>query len=229
VPARPESDVRDFYIQRKLVTNEDYMEFVKANGYRVDRRDEEWDEEAKEKLPSFVDATGLPGPRSWSNGSFGDPSSAGDPVRGITIDEARAYARWFSRRVDGPFRLPTRAEWEIAAGYDPATRSVRAYPFGDVFDASSLASGAKEPPGAGKGMKGRSPLGLLDLTGNLRQWVESSSRDPATKGSDFAATEDEARELARVRHTERARARAPEEQKSLLLRTGFRLVRDLDH
>jgi iron(II)-dependent oxidoreductase len=223
IPARPELGVRHFYIQRKLVTNEEYAKFVHDGGYD-DGRYDLWDAQGTQKLPSLRDASGQPGPRNWKDGTW--TGRAEDPVRGITIHEARAYARWLSRR-GGYTRLPTAAEWEVAAGYDPARRLVRGYPWGEAFDADSLRCGAKELPE--QGMKGHSPLGLLDATGLLRQWVEVDSTTYGTKGSEFSATEAEARDLARVKHTETIQGLSVAEMKAPLLKIGFRLVRDVDH
>ncbi len=228
VPAR-EAGARDFCIQRKLVTNEEYAEFVRDGGYEGEREDL-WDEDARKKLPTFVDTDGRPGPRGWA-GDGERPPPYNQPVRGVTIEEARAYGRWLShKRGQGYYRLPTAAEWEIAAGYDAVSDHVRLYPWGEAFDASALSVGAQEPPRTGKGMKGTSPAGLIDLSGSVRQWVEYKMDSGRTKGSDFAATEDEARTLAKVRNTALPGSEdlSAGERKSLLLRTGFRLVRDVD-
>ncbi|MFN2163631.1 MAG: SUMF1/EgtB/PvdO family nonheme iron enzyme, partial [Candidatus Promineifilaceae bacterium] len=50
------------------------------------------------------------------------------PVAGVTWYGAQAYCEW---RDD---RLPTEAEWELAAGWDFETESKRVYPWGDEFD-----------------------------------------------------------------------------------------------
>jgi iron(II)-dependent oxidoreductase len=231
IPERPEAGVRDFFIQRKLVTNHDYAKFVDDGGYEKERTDI-WDAEAKTKLPTFTDTDGRPGPRGWRSTSPHGARWIGasdDPVRGITIEEARAYARWSTRQHGAVrFRLPTAAEWEVAAGYDPRAERTHEYPWGDAFDSSWVTCAAKEPPHSGKGMKGRSPLGLLDVTGSVRQWVELKDGAFGTKGSDFAAEEDEARALALVVRTERPplvdRDFVESAGRALLLRTGFRLV-----
>ena len=56
----------------------------------------------------FVDRTGLPGPRAWSNQSFPE-GKADHPVTDVTWYEAAAYAAFRGKQ------LPTIFQWEKAA------------------------------------------------------------------------------------------------------------------
>lgn len=125
----------------------------------------------------FVAATGARAPRYW-DGREHPPGLAAEPVVGIGWQDACAYCSWVG------MRLPTEAEWEyVCRGSDG-----RAFPWGDAWDpaiglAVVLSSNDPDavwplvatpgPPGpAPAGTRnGRSPFGVLDLSGNVSEWV----------------------------------------------------------
>ena len=225
VPAVGELDLAPFYALRTEVTNQEYKAFVEAGGY-ADRT--LWDEEALPALAGFLDGTpgegARPGPRTWRQGSYGDEANALRPVTGVTWWEARAYARWRSRVTGRTWRLPGAAEWEAAAGWDPETRRLAAYPWGDAFDAGRLVCGATTAARVGTTPEDRSPLGLLDPAGNASEWVElGQPARPGLKGASFAVPPPVARHLAQVRTLGRPEPAPPPE---LLGSIGFRLVVD---
>src|SRR5581483_6270769 len=128
VPDVPELGTGSCYVQRTEVTNAAWKEFVDAKGYETL---DLWDEAARPLLATFTD--GCPGgqcghraPRSWMDGGPGDQSNVERPVRGVSFFEARAFARWRSRVTGAKWRLPTEREWEVAAGWDPASGALRA-------------------------------------------------------------------------------------------------------
>ena len=90
------------------------------------------------------------------------------PVVGVTWEDALAYARWVTRR------LPTEAEWEKAArGVDG-----RSWPWGDEPPegqdppVANLGDEDGAPSPVGSFPEGRSPIGALDMAGNVWEWCQ---------------------------------------------------------
>ena len=226
LPELRELQLEPCFLGRTEVTNEEFKAFVDAGGYQDDAW---WDPEALPLRRGFLDATPgarQPGPRTWRQGSYGDAANAVRPVTGVTWWEARAFARWRSQRSGQRWRLPTRLEWEAAAGWSPETRRLGAYPWGDEFAAGALVCAASTPSPVGSAPQDRSPLGALDLGGNVSEWVEAGvPARPALKGASYAVAPAVARHLASVETVGRPDAAPPAE---LLSAIGFRLVLEPD-
>jgi sulfatase modifying factor 1 len=118
-------------------------------------------EVTNEQYGKFVEATGSKTPLFYSDPNFNNPKQ---PVVGINYKDAVAYARWFGKR------LPSEAEWEKAArGNDR-----RIYPWGNDFVQSSCNSyidQLKSPATIGYYPEGASPYGVMDMAGNVSEWV----------------------------------------------------------
>ena len=117
----------------------------------------------------------------WDPNYFSDKPDY--PVLGVTFEEALAYASWAGKR------LPTEAEWEKAASWDPIASKKRLYSWGDESPAGRANIATGKPVPVTDANKDRSPYGVLNLSGNALEWVDApyapyEGNDAA--GSDYA-------------------------------------------
>jgi formylglycine-generating enzyme required for sulfatase activity len=157
-----------FWIDRTEVTNARYVQFLNAlGGHRgscgghdcVETNVEEEDSHIRREAGQYLVESG-----------FED-----HPVTEVTWFGAQAYCEWAGRR------LPTEAEWEKAArGADG-----RLYPWGNSMPDCGKAQygdcGGRTVP-VGSRPAGASPYGVLDMAGNVWEWV-ADWYEPAYYGS----------------------------------------------
>ncbi|MDT3400067.1 ergothioneine biosynthesis protein EgtB [Streptomyces sp. B1866] len=166
-------EVAAFHIDTTPVSNGAYARFVEDGGYRDPRwwAPAGWDHVREHGLyaPLFWRRDGAGG---WVRRRFGvtEEVPAHEPVLHVSWYEADAYARWTGRR------LPTEAEWEKAARYDPATGLSRRYPWGDADPApehANLGQRHLRPARVGSYPRGASALGVRQLIGDVWEWTAS--------------------------------------------------------
>jgi iron(II)-dependent oxidoreductase len=171
---RPAHDVHvdAYHIDTVPVTNGKYAEFIAAGGYDDPRW---WSEEGW----AYRQRANLSAPRfwtrdgdSWLRTRFGvvEPIAEHEPVLHVCYYEAEAYAAWAGKR------LPTEAEWEKAARFDPATGRSRRYPWGDEDpgpEHANLGQTHLRPAEVGAYPAGESPLGVAQLIGDVWEWTAS--------------------------------------------------------
>lgn len=117
------------------------------------------------------DVPTAPLPTSWTLGAV-PAAQANYPVHSIPPEAADRYVIWLSEKTGRQFRLPSEAEWEVAAG-----ASSRHYPWGDHFEAdhaNTLEAGILWTTPVGIFPKGRSVFGCFDMGGNVEEFVSNS-------------------------------------------------------
>lgn len=96
-----------------------------------------------------------------------DPQFDNYPVVHVPWSAAKAYCTWRGKR------LPTEAEWEMAAGWDATLGAKVLWPWGNNPDAAPVNVNGHLPDTVVVGTMSadRSPAGVLDMGGNVREWV----------------------------------------------------------
>lgn len=123
-------------------------------------------------------ASGHPAPSDWGAQS----AKLDHPVVNVSWHDAMAYAAWLSKLTGDPWKLPTEAEWEKAARWDPQNSASRLFPWGDRFEstrcntAESFIRGTTPVGSYGPedpSRDGSSPCGAQDMAGNVWEWTSS--------------------------------------------------------
>lgn len=146
-----------YWIGRHAVTNEQFGRFIQDGGYETPAL---WEPEAFQ----WARDHGIAAPAFWRDERFNAPRQ---PVTGVSFHEASAFAAWCGGR------LPTEAEWEMAArGTDGRT-----YPWGEDDPDLRLANFAPDfvprrraPSLVTKFRRNVSPYGCRQMAGNVFEW-----------------------------------------------------------
>jgi formylglycine-generating enzyme required for sulfatase activity len=139
-------EIKTFFIDKYPVTNAQFRKFLDATHYAP-----------RDKI-NFL--------RDWQNGTY--PTGWDSrPVTWVSLEDARAYAHWAGKR------LPHEWEWQFAA----QDTDERQFPWGNQWLPANVPT-----PVTGRTMsgpdpvdahpEGASPLGVMDLVGNVWQWTD---------------------------------------------------------
>jgi formylglycine-generating enzyme required for sulfatase activity len=193
----------------------------------------------------FVRTTGHPPPSGHTMGDWGSDWATmlryelDHPMAQISWDEAKAYANWLTQVSGQRWRLPTEAEWDKAARWEPQTGKVRIYPWGNAFEVGRSSSYETANPQGSVAIdaypSGASPCGAWDMVGNVSEWTSSLYRPypyMATDGREDPHTAGErvirGGNWWQLRNSMRAAARVPQNPDIADEYTSFRLVRVVD-
>lgn len=171
---RPRTRVapESFWIDRTPVTNEAYIAFIEDGGYK---RSELWSDagrqwlaESRAEAPKYWWREG----GSWVRRSMDrvgrpDPNAA---VIHVCYHEAEAFATWTGKR------LPTEAEWELAASWHPTAGTQRVYPWGNAEPNDDLANIDQlgfDVAAIGAHPANISPLGCYGMLGDVWEWTST--------------------------------------------------------
>jgi formylglycine-generating enzyme required for sulfatase activity len=145
--------------------NEQPLHTVTLSAYSIDKY-----EVTNVRYKACVDAGGCTAPgsvNSWTRSPYYGTSTYADyPVLNVDWFQANAFCAWAGKR------LPTEAEWEKAARGSSDTRK---YPWGDSapdctktnYDYSCVGDTNR----VGFYPSGASPYGVMDMAGNVVEWV----------------------------------------------------------
>lgn len=163
-------DVPAFEIDKYMVTNRQFLDFVNAGGYNIRSlwADDDW---------SWKNAAGISHPAFWKKRDdvwfcrtmFDEiPLRLNWPVY-VSHAEASAYAEWAGKK------LPTEAQWHRAA-YGSPENVERFYPWGAYAPDSSLGNfdfAHWDPTPVNAHSLGKSAFGVEGLLGNGWEWTST--------------------------------------------------------
>ncbi|MCS6948792.1 MAG: formylglycine-generating enzyme family protein [Steroidobacteraceae bacterium] len=187
-PRRRVTIARPFALGKYEVTVAEFRRFVDATGHRIvpGCRVQQSAPDAQGKVGWREDSTAswqAPGVELWSDAA---------PVVCVGRIDALAFTQWLAAQTGRPYRLPSEAEWEYAAGGGRGTL----YPWGNNIDrgceyANLYDRSARRAYDFGwshadcdDGYPGVAPVGrfkpnrfgLYDMTGNVWEWVADCYR-----------------------------------------------------
>jgi formylglycine-generating enzyme required for sulfatase activity len=113
----------------------------------------------------FLQATGILPPPFWNHPNFNHPEQ---PVAAPSWHEANRYCEWLIEQTGRRYRLPTEAEWELAARGGLAQKQ---FPWGDD-PPQSLPDYAKRWQTGPERVARYAPnaFGLYDIGDNVHEW-----------------------------------------------------------
>ena len=167
--------LQDYSLDKALVTNGEYLEFIRAGGYRDFRWwfSEGWEVVNREHWQSPLYWEVRDG--KWWIRDFSGLHPAEDksdePVSHVSFYEASAFAKWAGKR------LPTEAEWEKAARLLPEENRLSEFPWGDSPPDKTKANLFENQHWSvvpiGSYPSGKNAYGCEQMIGDVWEWTTS--------------------------------------------------------
>jgi len=143
--------IKTFYIDKHLVTNAQFKQFLDASAYRP------------ADAHNFL--------RHWIDGAP-KADDAQRPVVWVSLEDVRAYLRWAGKR------LPNEWEWQYSAqGGDGRLYPWGNEWNAAMVPAPAKGRQLTAPEAVGKRPQAASPFGVEDLVGNVWQWTNEFADD----------------------------------------------------
>jgi len=167
--------MQDFAIDKALVSNGDYLEFMRDGGYKNFRWwfSEGWETLKREhwRAPLYWELHDGEWMIRDFSGLHAAASRKDEPVSHVSYFEASAFAKWAGKR------LPTEAEWEKAACYDAPRNVTQAFPWGDAAPDSGnsnlFENGFWSVAPIGAFPSGANAYGCQQMIGDVWEWTTS--------------------------------------------------------
>lgn len=161
--------VSGYWIGKYPVRRGEYRRFIEAGGYANaaywSAAGLAW--RGSKSVPRYWDPA-----QNWGAAPGSFTQTDDHPIVGVSYYEAEAFCNWAGDA------LPSEAQWEKAARWDPTTDHANVYPWGDARDLEkcnnwddTLYAGSQTSP-VGSYPSGASPYGCLDMSGNVWQWCQ---------------------------------------------------------
>jgi ergothioneine biosynthesis protein EgtB len=167
--------LQDFAIDKTLVSNGEFLEFIQDGGYQNFRWwfSEGWETVNREqwRAPLYWELHD----EEWMIRDFsGLHTAAGrkdDPVSHVSYFEASAFSKWAGKR------LPTEGEWEKAACYDAERKVQNLFPWGDgnpdSANSNLFENGLWSVAPIGSFPNGANRYGCQQMIGDVWEWTTS--------------------------------------------------------
>ena len=164
--------LQDFAIDKALVSNGDYLEFIRDGGYQNFRWwfSEGWEAVNREqwRAPLYWELHDDQWMIRDFNGLNPVSGKLNEPVAHVSYFEASAFAKWNGKR------LPTEAEWEKAACYSARKHD---FPWGDespdIKKANLFENSQWSVAPIGAFPEGATPSGCQQMIGDVWEWTTS--------------------------------------------------------